>query len=190
MPHPYPEGKIENLINGGKKWRGVNVFYLSHKAWQAPTEANVLSHPNSELSNVDSLLQGGGGLFFSHLGDEVLGVVGRLCLHGRPDCSGHATRLSRRSSWWVVDHSQSDVVAGFLSQRERVLGKHSSLLWEQNNKTADPLVTKIKMKWTPNATSHFYFDFGIFWSRCCFFLMTPTIHLQCHSLICILQSAR
>lgn len=64
------------------------------------TEVNlpfISSHPDSKVSDVGSLLQGHGGLFFSHLGDEVLGVVGGLRLHGGPYRSGHAARLSGRS---------------------------------------------------------------------------------------------
>lgn len=54
-------------------------------------------HPDSERSDVDSLLKSAGRLFFGQLGDEVLGVVGRLRLHGGPDGPRHMTRLSRQT---------------------------------------------------------------------------------------------
>lgn len=82
---------------------------------------HVLPHPDSEVPDVRSLLQGRGGLFFGQLGDEVLGVVGRLRLHGRPDRSGHATRLRGHGSRRVVDHPQPHVVARFLAWRGKRL---------------------------------------------------------------------
>lgn len=79
------------------------------------------SHPDSELPDVGSLLQGRGGLFFGQFGDEVLGVVGGLRLHGGADRSGHAACLLRRRRRRVVDGPQSHVVAGFLLRSEGVL---------------------------------------------------------------------
>lgn len=83
-------------------------------AAQSPGETSVLPHPDSELPDVGALPQGRSRLLFGHLGDEVLGVVGGLSLHGGPDGSGHSTVLAGRSGRWVVDHPQPDVVAGFL----------------------------------------------------------------------------
>ena len=97
------------------------------KVTTAVNHPSVSSHPDSEVSDVDSPLQGRSGLFFSHLGDEVLGVVGGLRLHGCPYRSGHTARLSGRSSWRVVDHPQSDVVAGFLSLKRSVKEHHFEL---------------------------------------------------------------
>lgn len=77
-------------------------------------ETCVLPHPDSKLPDVGSLAQGCGRLLLCHLGDEVFGVVGGLSLHGGPDRSGHPAGLAGRSVRRVVNHPQSDVVAGFL----------------------------------------------------------------------------
>lgn len=86
------------------------MFLKSHNS----EETSVLPHPDSKLADVGSLPQSCSRLVFGHLGDEVFSVVGRLSLHGGPDRSGHSTGLAGRSGRRVVNHPQSDVVAGFL----------------------------------------------------------------------------
>lgn len=56
------------------------------------------AHPDSKLFDVSAALQSCSSLFLGQLGDEVLGVIGGLRLHGSPDHSGHLARLSRRIS--------------------------------------------------------------------------------------------
>lgn len=77
-------------------------------------ETCVLPHPDRKLADVSSLPQSCSRLVFCHLGDEVFSVVGRLSLHGGPDRSGYSTGLTGQSGRRVVNHPQSDVVAGFL----------------------------------------------------------------------------
>lgn len=77
-------------------------------------ETRVLAHPDGKLPDVGPLSQGCSRLLLCHLGDEVFGVVGGLSLHGGPDGSGHSTGLAGGSGGRVVNHPQSDVVAGFL----------------------------------------------------------------------------
>lgn len=82
-------------------------------------ERERVLYPHCEVGDVCPAVEGFSGLLLGHLGDEVLGVVGRLGLHGCPDGTSEHAALAGGVLTGVVDHAQPNVITRFLP------GQHS-----------------------------------------------------------------